>query len=186
MDHHTLLLLGLLRNQKQHGYQINDFIERALSSITTLKKPTAYALLDRLYKQGLVDVQNEQEGNRPPRKVYALTPGGLEHFLKLLRETLSEATPPDLPDHIALMFLDQLEPNERLECLIRRLAKLEDHIATLEAVPSHDDIGSVGLAIERQLMLLNADRAWLEALIERQPPIGSNRDGSNPKRGRHL
>lgn len=165
MDHHALLLLGLLRTQSQHGYQINEFIENALGTLTTLKKPTAYALLDRLYKEHLVDVRGEQEGNRPPRKVFLITPAGEARFLALLRETLASAEPPVAASDVALMFLDALEPSERLECLEQRLGRVSEHIRTLEAVPPHQNVISVNLALERQLVLLRADRAWLEGLI---------------------
>jgi DNA-binding PadR family transcriptional regulator len=48
MDERALLLLGVLRVQSQHGYQINEFIERTLGRVTDMKKPTAYAILERL------------------------------------------------------------------------------------------------------------------------------------------
>ena len=69
-----LLLLGLLRQQSQHGYQINDFIERNLSRMASLKKATAYALLERLREAGHISAVTVQEGNRPPRQVYTITP----------------------------------------------------------------------------------------------------------------
>ena len=75
-DDRSLLLLGVLMGQDQHGYQINEFIERALCRVTTMKKPTAYALLERLAARGYISVHREQSGNRPPRKVYSITPAG--------------------------------------------------------------------------------------------------------------
>ena len=33
MDERALLLLGILRGQSQHGYQINEFIERNLFTL---------------------------------------------------------------------------------------------------------------------------------------------------------
>ncbi|UZM97849.1 hypothetical protein OL548_23235 [Lysinibacillus sp. MHQ-1] len=38
MEHRSLILLGLLMGQSQHGYQINEFIERNLSTVTDMKK----------------------------------------------------------------------------------------------------------------------------------------------------
>ncbi len=35
------LLLGLLKGEQQHGYQLNDFIEKNLSRFNTLKKASA-------------------------------------------------------------------------------------------------------------------------------------------------
>lgn len=165
MDHNALLLLGLLRTQSQHGYQLFDFIERNLSRITSLKKPTAYSLLDRFYKEGLVDVRVEQEGNRPPRKVFELTPSGQARFLELLHETLSNVAIQNTTGDVALMFLDQLEPPERRACLEQRLSELQVRVSALENVPEHAHSSSVNLAIEHQLTLLRADRDWHEHLI---------------------
>lgn len=80
MEHRSLILLGLLMGQSQHGYQINEFIERNLSAVTDMKKPTAYATLDKLHQQGYIDIQLEQEGNRPTRKVYSINDKGREYF----------------------------------------------------------------------------------------------------------
>lgn len=164
MDHHALLLLGLLKNQAQHGYQLNDFIEKNLARITDLKKPTAYALLERLRESGLVEAKLEQEGNRPPRKVYALTQNGEVEFLDLLRVELSHAEPISSPDSAALMFMTQLEPLERIKCLETRLEQLKTHIANLERVPVHKS--AVNLALERQMVLLKADHDWLEGVLQ--------------------
>jgi DNA-binding PadR family transcriptional regulator len=73
MDENELLILGLLCEQSQHGYQINEFIEQNLSRLTTMKRPTAYATLDRLHRQGFVSVRTEQPSKRAPRKVYAIS-----------------------------------------------------------------------------------------------------------------
>jgi DNA-binding PadR family transcriptional regulator len=166
MDHHALLLLGLLKNQAQHGYQLNDFIEKNLARVTDLKKATAYALLERLRESGLVAVKLEQEGNRPPRKVYAITATGEEQFLELLRIELSHADVISRPESTALMFMTELELPERISCLNTRLEQLELHIKNLEQIPEHKS--SVNLALERQLVLLRADRDWLVGVLENQ------------------
>ncbi|WP_109431468.1 PadR family transcriptional regulator [Sulfoacidibacillus thermotolerans] len=51
--------------QSAHGDQIND-----------MKKSTAYALLERMSRSGLVSVELLQEGNRPLRKVFSITAEG--------------------------------------------------------------------------------------------------------------
>ena len=85
MEQRSLILLGLLMGQSQHGYQINEFIERNLSTVTDMKKPTAYATLDKLSQNGYIDIQLEQEGNRPTRKVYSINDSG-NLFLSIIIE----------------------------------------------------------------------------------------------------
>ncbi len=166
-DERVLILLGLLRGQSQHGYQINEFIERNLSRVTDMKKPTAYALLDRLEQIGDIAVRIEQEGNRPSRKVYTITDQGEEHFMELLRQNLAEASPRVLVGDAGFMFLDVLPLTEVVGLLRQRLASIAAQIVELELVPSHGPQSGVDLAIEHQLMLMRTDVAWLRSVVER-------------------
>lgn len=167
MDERTLLLLGMLRIESQHGYQLNEFIEHNLARVTDMKKPTAYALLDRLEQSGAIASRLEQEGNRPPRKVYAITEQGRHLFLRLLRETLSSAEPYVIAGDVGLMFLDALPLDEALKLLEQRLAEVRAQVAAIEKVPAHHLGLGIDLAIEHQAVLLRADDAWLTQLIER-------------------
>jgi DNA-binding PadR family transcriptional regulator len=165
MDERALLLLGILMVQSQHGYQINEFIERNLCNVTDMKKPTAYATLDRLSRAGYIETETEQIGNRPPRRVYTITPAGKEHFHELLRQNLAEADSLILPGAIGLIFIDHLAPPERLDYLRKRLADLDRQIAIYAQAPAHKGQVGVELAIGRQLALLRADHDWLTGTI---------------------
>ncbi len=165
MDERALLLLGILRAQSQHGYQINEFIERNLSRVTDMKKPTAYAILDRLSRDGYVQMRTEQEGNRPPRKVYSITPKGEQAFEDLLRTTLAHADRFSAPGDIGLMFLAHLPPTEAIALLEQRQADLAGQRASYERAPRHEyDLGA-RLAIERILLHMETERRWLTDAI---------------------
>lgn len=168
MDERELLLLGMLMVQSQHGYQINEFIERTLGQVTDMKKPTAYAILDRLSQAGYIVVHTEQEGNRPPRKVYAITGAGERLFFDLLRAYLAQPDQPSSAGGIALMFLDDLSADERVALVRERIEKLEEQIARYERAPKHEHSLGVDVAVERQLHMLRAERDWLvSALLPR-------------------
>ena len=166
-DERALLLLGVLMVQSQHGYQINDFIERALCDVTTMKKPTAYALLDRLAAAGHISVHAEQEGNRPPRKVYTITPSGRSLFLTLLRENLAAVDRPTFAGDIGLMLLRYLPLEEVLACLRQRLASLDAQLARQTRVPPHGKQLTIDLALEHLAVLRHAERDWLAGVIDR-------------------
>jgi DNA-binding PadR family transcriptional regulator len=178
-DERTLLLLGMLRIQSQHGYQLNEFIEHNLGRVTDMKKPTAYSLLDRLEQSGAISSRLEQEGNRPPRKVYAITAQGERLFHTLLRETLASAEPYVVAGDVGLMFLDALPLADALTLLSRRLEAVREQVAEIERVPAHRLGLGVDLAVEHQAVLLRADAAWLTQLIERL----SAQAGASPSDG---
>ncbi len=165
MDEQALLLLGILKSQSQHGYQINEFIEKNLSRVTDMKKATAYAVLERLCKAGFVSVSMEQEGNRPQRKVYTITPAGETQFLFLLRENLSQAEQLKFSGDIGLMFIDHLTEDEMGIYLEQRLKNVDLQIITYEAAPKHG-IG-VDLAIEHILIMLKTEKNWLSSVLQR-------------------
>lgn len=166
-DDRALLLLGVLMGQDQHGYQINEFIERALCRVTTMKKPTAYALLDRLAAGGFVSVSREQSGNRPPRKVYSITPEGRALFSELLRESISNTSKVIDEGDIGLMLLSYLDREEAIRGLQQRLASLDALLAERPNVPPHGSKISVDLALDHLRAIRLADRAWLATTIER-------------------
>src|SRR5689334_23474740 len=115
-----LLLLGLLRRSHMYGYQLHEFIERDLATCSDLKKSTAYFLLDKMTRQGWITQHEEREGNRPPRRVYQVTPAGEAQFQKLLHENLSSYTPARFGGDIGLMFADTLPAAEAQRLLRRR------------------------------------------------------------------
>lgn len=167
MDERALLLLGLLKAQSQHGYQINEFIERNLGRVTDMKKATAYATLDRLCADGHVSVHTEQAGNRPTRRVYSITPAGEAQLATLLRANLAQHDRLTLAGNVGLMFLDDLPRSEVIVALRERLAELDEELAINAQAPSHRYGLGINLAIERQRTLLRADRDWLAGVLQR-------------------
>ena len=165
MDNRALILLGLLMAQSQHGYQINEFIEQNLSMITNMKKPTAYATLDKLSKQGYIEVKTEQEGNRPPRKVYSINESGQQYFFDLLNKNLSSADLVNYQGDIGLMFIDHLPLNQVLLALKNRLAESQNTVNMLKQTPSHGAGIGADLAIQHKIIMFEAENSFLEQTI---------------------
>lgn len=166
MDERELLVLGLLMTQSQHGYQINEFIERNLGQVSDMKKATAYSILKRLDQAGYVDVSVEQEGNRPPRQIYSITESGEARFYELLRNILSSVENVTPYGDIGLMFIDHLPPAEALALLEVRLERTSRLLAMFSAVPQHGHGKGVDLSIRHRIALLQCDRDWLLQTIE--------------------
>ncbi|MEI0740157.1 PadR family transcriptional regulator [Paenibacillus sp. JTLBN-2024] len=161
MDERELLVLGLLMTQSQHGYQINDFIERNLGQVSDMKKATAYAILKRLDKQGCVNVTVEQEGNRPPRQIYSITEEGKTRFFQLLRASLvhAENTTPD--GNIGLMFIDHLSREDAIELLKIKLERVQQLIGACSKIPPHGEGIGVNLSFRHRMALLECNKHFL-------------------------
>lgn len=160
-----LLLLGLLRGQEMHGYQLHEVISRVARYCIDLKKPTVYFLLDKLAEQGWLARSDEQEGNRPTRRVYRLTPAGEAAFQAMLRANLASHHPARDIGDIGLGFADALPPSEARALLAERRAAAEAEITMLReaAHPS----GSLQLIIEHQIRHLTTELEWLDEVMDR-------------------
>ena len=160
-----LLLLGLLREQGMHGYQLLEFIDTQMASCVDLKKPTAYFLLEKMAAAGWIRFEQGQEGNRPPRRVYNITTEGEAVFQRLLRENLGSYEPARFASDIGLAFVDTLPPEEALGLLRQRRAAAQVQLAAVQAAPEHP--GSAQLMIEHQVHHLTSELDWLDKIIER-------------------
>jgi DNA-binding PadR family transcriptional regulator len=160
-----LLLLGLLRHQDMHGYQLNEFIENTLATCVDIKKPTAYYTLNKMLEDGWVAFFQEQEGNRPQRRVYSITLEGEAAFQQLVRENLETYHPTQFGGDYGLAFMDAMPAEEARLLLEKRRAGLVEHLAEMENVPVHQ--GSLQWMIEHQTRHLQAELAWLDEVITR-------------------
>jgi DNA-binding PadR family transcriptional regulator len=160
-----LLLLGLLRSQDMHGYQLHEAIDSHLGMGVQLTKPTAYRLLSNVAEEGWVTFREEQEGNRPPRRVYAIAPQGEVAFQRLLRENLANYQPSDFTCQIGVAFLDELSVTEAVPLLHRRRAGMEELLESTRAHCEHP--GSLQLMLEHQVHLIGAELEWLDSVIAR-------------------
>ncbi len=161
-----ILLLGLLRMQEMHGYQLNDFIDRRLDFVTDLKKPTAYYILDKLCKDGYVREETEQAGNRPERKVYHITGPGEECFQKLLLQNLTTFEQTYFADDLGVIFMHSFAPREVQTALQVKLGQIRGEIERLQDLPAHNNPNDpVRLVLRHKLAHLRVDEQWVMDLI---------------------
>lgn len=158
-----LLLLGLLRGQEMHGYQLNEIISR-VNKYIGIKKATVYFLLDKMAESGWITRTDEQEGNRPPRRVYHLTAEGEAIFQRLLRDNLAQHHPTHFTGDIGLAFADVLPPDDLKALLHNRRAAAETELMALRTTVH--PAGSLRWIIEHQVRHLIAELDWLDELIQ--------------------
>lgn len=162
-DDRQLLLLGLLRTQEMHGYQINQFLEEHLDFMANLKPSTAYYALDKMAEAGLVRTFSEQEGNRPTRQVYAITEAGEVHFQALLRQNLARYETRDSGDDIGVSYLSELPKADAVGLLAQKQAQIAGLLVRVKTVEAHvSPTDAIHLTLKRAIMQFQADLDWLE------------------------
>jgi DNA-binding PadR family transcriptional regulator len=160
-----LLLLGLLLSHDMHGYRLNEVLQHNPGLSITLKKSNAYKLLKDMETDGWVTHQQEQEGNRPPRRVYTVTKEGEAAFYRLLRENLSTYPTPEFPGAVGLDFVYLLPPEEVVALLEQRHQAIETTFQQLEDVSA--EIRQSHLAIEYLHHYYATELQWLAEVIKR-------------------
>ena len=157
-----LLLLGLLRQREMHGYKLSEFLDTHLGLFFDLKKATAYNVLGRMEERGWVESREEQEGKRPPRRVFAITAEGEALFQERLRSSLAEYRPAVFPGNVPILFLDALSEDERKRLLKMRESLITQRIGTLETHLDHINHP----LLDHQLKIMRAERGWVRDLIK--------------------
>ena len=122
-----VILLGLLKESPKHGYELKKIIEEEIKPLTNVTLTSLYYTLDKLTKKGYLQCEIEREGNRPERRVYALTQKGETFLNKLLIRNFLYLERPFFNLDLVLYFLDKLPSQKQIKKLIeKRIARLKE------------------------------------------------------------
>ena len=158
-----LLLLGLLRQREMHGYLLSEFLDTHLGLFFELKKATAYNLLRRMEEKGWVEARRDREGNRPPRRVFAITAAGEQVFQNVLRQALAEYRPAVFPGNVPVLFLGALPEGERKSLLEERAGRISERLSALETHIEHIEHP----LLDHQQKIMETERDWIRTLLEK-------------------
>jgi len=124
----ALALLSLLAQQPMYPYEMAQTL-RARGKDKTIKINwgSLYTVVANLEKNGFIEVvATEREGRQPERTTYQITEQGWAELRDWLRELLSVPEDEQSPFAAALSEGGILPPDEVVELLVRRLAKLDE------------------------------------------------------------
>lgn len=181
-EERKLLILGLLRMNAMHGYMLNAHID-AISPVS-LKKPTAYNLLDRMEQDGWIEYRGEATGDRQ-RKVYSVTEAGERVFFSMLREQIARFKPSEAPGLVGLSFLDALPQAEALELLRVRRRLILDYRQSLQpddAGGEDPHSGSYELPLRYARRVAELDIEFIDEVIE---SIAGGSPAGDSEQGEH-
>lgn len=158
-----LLLLGILRDHEMHGYQLSEMLAQSAGIPIRMSKPNAYKLLNKMEQDGWVTYREEQEGNRPPRRVYRISSKGEIAFQQMLRDSLADYSAPEFPGAVVFNFLELLPAAEAAELLEQRQEKVAAHFTELDQIPV--EMRDMHPGIEYLIRFYRWEIEWLEELI---------------------
>ncbi len=162
-----LAILGLLKEQAMHGYELKKQLTAKLGSFWRVSYGSLYPTLKRLEKRGAIDSVWAQTDSTRRRNVYRITEAGEREFLELIEDPAASAWEEDkFPLRVA--FFRYVPPQVRLRLLERRKEYLNEKLADLKSSldEASDRIDTYTLSLLKHgLEATAADIAWLDDLI---------------------
>ena len=196
-----LAILGLLKEQELHGYELKKRLTEALGTFSSVSFGSLYPALARLEAAGAVKAVEAHDAvpsipmtgsmtgeaaaaraRRPTkrggraRKVYGITERGERLFEELL-EADSASGDDDRAFNLRLAFCRYLPPDARIGLLERRRAHLVERLArargAIKAQRERMDAYTRSL-MEHGTEATERDISWLDALIETERKHGGS------------
>jgi DNA-binding PadR family transcriptional regulator len=166
-----LVILGLLRQQPLHGYELKQIIEEHMGDWTNIAFGSIYFALGKLAEEGYVEqIGTAREGHRPSRMIYQITEAGRQEFVRLLRGTWREPERNYYAIDIGLFFMEALPLEEVKGYLQGRIAALEeilqhisDHRGEQLAQPEVPRLAAA--VFDHSLAHFQAELAWTKDLL---------------------
>ena len=175
-----LAILGLLKEQPMHGYQLSRELGETLGGFWRVSYGSLYPSLRRLEKEGAVEsVPSDEERGGRRKNVYRVTEKGEKLFFELLQETPHDNSTEDTRFRVRLAFFKYLPPETRIRLLERRRALLEDRLS------DHQGLAARHPRAGRRLHALadgaRAQRHRIRHRVARRPDPGR----TSPQRWHH-
>lgn len=168
------MLLGLLKEDPKHGYEIKKTISQVLSTFTNVDSKSIYYPLRRLEKKGLVAKKLGRKGKRPEKLIYKITKEGEIAFERLLNDNFLSFQRPIFNIDLSLYFLPLVKSGlaksrlrSRLRGMKRIIRWLKERKTDLEKKRKSYHLLAI---IEHQIELTKADIKFTQDLIENLQP----------------
>jgi DNA-binding PadR family transcriptional regulator len=194
-----LAILGLLKEQPLHGYELKKQLGETLGSLWGISYGSLYPALRRLERDGELEIVEPElptvaipatgslagdlaaarlrrpaKPSRRTRKAYRITAVGDARLSQLLLD-VDSAGDDERTFALKLAFCRHLEPAARLELLERRRAALGDRLSrSRRTSPGRGDRYTRSL-LEHRTQSTQRDLEWVETLI-----AAEGRDESEP------
>jgi len=201
-----LAVLGLLKDQPLHGYELKKRLSDTLGAFGGVSFGSLYPALRRLERSGAIAVDEPvarrstavpatgslageaaaarlrvvaTSASRRTRKAYRITDAGEAHFQALL--AAEDAGDDERLFALKLAFCRHLDPEARIALLERRRAEMADRLARARRTPASVLDRYTRALVEHRTSTTERDLEWVDELIrtERAGLDSHNQEGAS-------
>jgi len=125
-------LLGILMTGPKHGYKLHSYFSSKMSQFWHLNMSQVYALLKRMEKSGMVVSCEEQQENRPAKKIFSITQAGKERFLNWAYSPVNHVRDLRIEFMAKLFFIKELKLKGALHIIDKQTAVLQEKLGVIK------------------------------------------------------
>ncbi len=168
-----IVILAMLRQRPQHGYEIKKGIEQVFGGTVALNNTVLYPALKHFEEVGAVVRQVVQQEGKPNRHIYHLTERGIELLHTYLCEFGPEQAANEAEFFTRVAYFDYLELEKRQQILKTRLAYLQGILEYLQRLQQMADELCPRVEAQQRVLAFHLQRirneyqwivTWLEEL----------------------
>lgn len=163
-----LVILGLLDQRPEHGYQIKKFLKQVLALYADIETESIYYPLQRLEKQGMVQKKVGRQGQRPEKYIYSISDKGRKYFKELLIKNILFLHRPFINIDLSLYFLPSIDADivrKKLKIRIRGLEKIKHWLLAQRSLNKKEQ-RHLDFIVEHNLVLLEAEQRFTKKLLQ--------------------
>jgi DNA-binding PadR family transcriptional regulator len=158
-------LLALLSEGPKYGLQLRQEFEARTGEVWPLNVGQVYTTLQRLERDGLVESDDDGDGEDGPQRGFRITPGGAEELAQWLRTPPNMTSPPR--DELVIKVLVALalpgvDVRDVVQVHRRYVVELMQRWTRLKEDASEHDVSFL-LVVDAELFRLDSVIRWLDA-----------------------
>lgn len=170
-------ILGFLNYQPLTGYDLKKVFDRSIRHFWHADQSQIYRTLSRLTEEKLVEVEIQEQMERPDRKVYSITPAGREKLRDWLASPFPMGESHSTP-LVQVFFSGEVPDETVIAKLTQTIQGMKEQMAEYEKIPalvrdftpmakSKRDLFYWFLTLEygKRNWRMNID--WMESVIQR-------------------
>lgn len=155
-------VLGILMTCPKHGYEVEAYLSSKMDQFWHLSMSQVYALLKRIEKTGLAVSSEEQQENRPNKKVFSITEIGKKKFFEWVYSPVKHVRDLRVELIAKLFFIKELKLTGGFSVIEKQVEVLEKKLSLIEKSKGKNKDEFQGILYSFKVAQITSAIDWLK------------------------